>query len=89
MIPVSFENIAVSKIELDRDNPRIRRFLGMYPDPIPEQIYVALGAGAEAFGKGGSKRRRTSSSFVIRPFAIGWNMSFPRSKNEFVSCGPS
>lgn len=40
--------IAVDEIELDRSNPRIRKFLEMYGDnPSPEAIYLALGAGNE------------------------------------------
>jgi hypothetical protein len=39
-------SIAVDDIELDRSNPRIRKFLEMYgDDPTPEQIFLALGAG--------------------------------------------
>jgi hypothetical protein len=42
------QNIAVDTIELDRSNPRIRKFLEMYGDnPSPEAIYLALGAGNE------------------------------------------
>lgn len=40
--------IAVDEIELDRSNPRIRKFLEMYGDnPSPEAIYLALGPGSE------------------------------------------
>ena len=40
------EFVAVDEIELDRSNPRIRKFLEMYGDsPTPEQIFLALGAG--------------------------------------------
>jgi hypothetical protein len=75
MTPVSFENVAVSEIELDRDNPRIRRFLEMYPDPTPEQIYLALGAGGEAVGEGGSsfdklKNSILSSRGIVQPIII-------------------
>ncbi|MER9602762.1 hypothetical protein [Mesorhizobium sp. M0243] len=39
-------SVLVEEIELDRSNPRIRKFLEMYPqDPTPEQIFLALGAG--------------------------------------------
>lgn len=39
-------SIAVDDIELDRSNPRIRKFLEMYGvQPTPEQIFLALGAG--------------------------------------------
>jgi hypothetical protein len=38
--------ISVDDIELDRSNPRIRKFLEMYGnDPTAEQIFLALGAG--------------------------------------------
>lgn len=38
--------VSVEDIELDRSNPRIRKFLEFYGDqPTPEQIFLALGAG--------------------------------------------
>ena len=41
-----YETIPVDEIELDRANPRIRKFLEMYGDnPTPEQVFLALGAG--------------------------------------------
>ena len=40
------ESVLVEDIELDRSNPRIRKFLEMYGDaPTPKQIFLALGAG--------------------------------------------
>ena len=40
------KSVLVTDIELDRSNPRIRKFLEMYGDkPTPEQIFLALGAG--------------------------------------------
>ncbi|MCY4152860.1 MAG: hypothetical protein OXE94_11590 [Aestuariivita sp.] len=40
------EKVPVEQIELDRLNPRIRKFLEMYDgDPTPQQIFLALGAG--------------------------------------------
>ena len=40
------KSVLVEDIELDRSNPRIRKFLEMYGDePTPEQIFLALGAG--------------------------------------------
>ena len=40
------ETVSVDNIQLDRSNPRIRKFLEMYAgEPTPEQIYLALGAG--------------------------------------------
>ena len=75
MIPVVFENVPVAEIRLDRDNPRIRRFLEMYPDPTPEQIYLALGAGGEAAGEGGTsfdklKNSILSSKGIVQPIIV-------------------
>ena len=75
MIPVVFENVPVAEIWLDRDNPRIRRFLEMYPDPTPEQIYLALGAGGEAAGEGGTsfdklKNSILSSKGIVQPIIV-------------------
>ena len=40
------ETIPVDEIELDRSNPRIRKFLEMYgDDPTSEQVFLALAAG--------------------------------------------
>lgn len=75
MIPVTFENVPIADVELDRNNPRIRRFLEMYPDPTPEQIYLALGAGGELAGEGGSsfdklKNSILSSKGIVQPIII-------------------
>jgi len=44
----SLESVPVADIELDRTNPRIRKFLEMYSDPpTAEQIYLALGAAGD------------------------------------------
>ena len=46
--------VLVDDIELDRSNPRIRKFLEMYgDDPTTEQIYLALGVGGDD-GNGGA-----------------------------------
>jgi hypothetical protein len=75
MIPVTFENVPVADLELDRGNPRIRRFLEMYPDPTPEQIYLALGAGGEPAGEGASsfdrlKNSILSSKGIVQPIIV-------------------
>ena len=45
------ELVSIDQIELDRSNPRIRKFLEMYGDePTPEQIFLALGAGNDDDG---------------------------------------
>lgn len=44
--------VPVPDIELDRTNPRIRKFLEMYPeDPTPEQFYLALNAAGDEEGE--------------------------------------
>lgn len=47
MVPAGVhESVLVDSIQLDRSNPRIRKFLEMYAgEPTPEQIHLALGAG--------------------------------------------
>lgn len=46
--PSTLQMVPISEIHLDRDNPRIRKFLEMYPDePTPEQFYLALGAAGD------------------------------------------
>lgn len=43
------ELIETAKIQLDKNNPRIQRFLAMYGgDVTPEQIHLALGVGSDA-----------------------------------------
>lgn len=54
MIPLGqLQNVPVTDIELDRENPRIRMFLEMYGEDVtPEQIHLALGAGGDDTGAG-------------------------------------
>jgi hypothetical protein len=71
---VKFENLPVADIELDRSNPRIRRFMEMYPDPTPEQVYLALGAGGDGSGEGSSfdqlKNSIFSSGGIVQPIIV-------------------
>ena len=47
----ALQSVAVSEIELDKFNPRIRKFLEMYGgDPTAEQFFLALGAGGDEEG---------------------------------------
>ena len=49
--PGKSEFVPVDQIELDRSNPRIRKFLEMYSgEPTPDQIFLALGAGNDDEG---------------------------------------
>jgi hypothetical protein len=75
VIPVTFQNVPVADVDFDRNNPRIRRFLEMYPDPTPEQIYLALGAGGEPAGEGSSsfdklKNSVLSSRGIVQPIIV-------------------
>ena len=78
MIPSGqLQNVPVTAIELDRDNPRIRKFLEMYGDNVTaDQIHLALGAGGDDTGAGGgttfSKLRNSilSNGGVIQPVLI-------------------
>ena len=45
--PSVLRSVPVESIELDRDNPRIKQWLEMYPNPTTEQIFQALGAGSD------------------------------------------
>ena len=49
MIPSgNLQSVPVADIELDRANPRIRKFLEMYGDNLtPEQVFLALGAAGD------------------------------------------
>jgi hypothetical protein len=70
------QNLPVADIELDRGNPRIRRILEMYPDPTPERIYLALGAGSHEFASDGGttyeKLRNSilSSQGIVQPIIV-------------------
>jgi ParB-like nuclease domain len=46
--PTNMQMIPVAEIQLDRDNPRIRKFLEMYGEnPTPDQFYMALGSAGD------------------------------------------
>ena len=54
----TLQAVAVADIELDKFNPRIRKFLEMYGDnPTAEQFYLALGAGGDEEGGATSTSR--------------------------------
>ena len=76
MIGPVLEKLPIASIELDRDNPRIRRILEMYPTPSAEQIYLALGAsGHEQSSEGGTsfdklKNSILSSRGIVQPIIV-------------------
>jgi hypothetical protein len=71
------QSIAVDDIQLDKENPRIRKFLEMYgDDPTPEQFYLALGAGGDDEGGASSttfeklKNSILTNGGVIQPVML-------------------
>src|SRR3982751_1300902 len=59
------ELVPVVDIELDRTNPRIRKFLEMYPDaPTAEQIYLALGAAGDDEGESSTSFEKLRASIL-------------------------
>ena len=73
------QSVPVSEIELDRSNPRIRKFLEMYSGaPTPEQIFLALGAGNDE-DSGATKQydiRKTQAIYSVER----WHHSTGNSK---------
>src|SRR5258708_33260231 len=59
------ELVPVVDIELDRTNPRIRKFLEMYPEaPTPDQIYLALGAAGDDEGESSTSFEKLRNSIL-------------------------
>jgi len=58
-VPDQYKNIPIDDVELDVENPRVRRFLEHTPNPTAEQIYLALGFGSTESDAGGSTTFRT------------------------------
>jgi hypothetical protein len=59
------EHVPVTDIELDRTNPRIRKFLEMYPDaPTAEQLYLALGAAGDDEGESSTSFQKLRNSIL-------------------------
>lgn len=54
-----YKNIPIDDIELDVENPRIRRFLEHTPHPSAEQIHLALGVGSSESDTGSSTTFRS------------------------------
>jgi hypothetical protein len=45
---IKYSKVPLADLVLDKDNPRIKRFLAMYGEnPTPNQIHLALGAGGD------------------------------------------
>jgi hypothetical protein len=77
MTSPSFEHLSIDEIELDIDNPRIKRFLESYEGdrPTPDQIYQALGAGGDDADAGGPTFEKLKQSIltngtIIHPIIV-------------------
>ena len=72
----ALETVAIADIELDRTNPRIRKFLEIYPEPpTPEQFYLALGAAGGEEGESSTTFDKLRNSIltnggVIQPVIL-------------------
>ena len=59
------EQVPVADIELDRTNPRIRKFLEMYPEaPTADQIYLALGVAGDEEGESSTNFQKLRNSIL-------------------------
>lgn len=58
------EYLPVAQIELDRANPRIRKFLEQYSDPTPQQILLALGAASDEESDASTNFEKLKSSII-------------------------
>src|SRR4029077_15093821 len=70
------ELVPVADIELDRTNPRIRKFLEMYPEaPTAEQMYLALNAAGDEEGESSTSFQKLKNSIqtnggIIHPVIL-------------------
>jgi hypothetical protein len=73
---INLQMVAVADIHLDRNNPRIRKFLEMYgEEPTPEQFYVALGAAGDEEGDNSATFEKLKNSIqtnggIIQPVIL-------------------
>ncbi len=73
--PGTLQSVPVGEIQLDRDNPRIRKFLEMYDEPTPEQFYLALGAAGDDDGDHSANFDKLKNSIqtnggIIQPIIV-------------------
>jgi len=80
------QNLPVKDIQLDRTNPRIRKFLEMYEgEPSPDQIYLALGAAGDDENESSASFEKLKNSIltngtIIQPIIVN------REKNGTLVC---
>jgi len=77
--PSNLQLIPIKDIHLDRNNPRIRKFLEMYgQDPTPDQFYMALGAAGDEEGDHSATFEKLKNSIqtnggIIQPIILSRN----------------
>lgn len=75
-VPSTLQLVPVNEIQLDRGNPRIRKFLEMYGEnPTPEQFYLALGAAGDEEGDNSATFEKLKNSIqtnggIIQPVIL-------------------
>ena len=72
------ERLPIAEIELDTSNPRIAKFLEMYSDPNPEQIFLALGAASDDDSDASTSFEKLRTSIIrnggiIQPILVNRN----------------
>jgi len=70
-----YEKLSVTKIELDKANPRIAEYVKMYPKISQESLYLALGVGEPGMSEGGTtfhslKEAIRTNKGVIHPILV-------------------
>src|SRR6266446_9666971 len=74
--PSNLQLVPVAEIQLDRDNPRIRKFLEMYDEnPTQDQFYLALGAAGDDAGENSATFEKLKNSIqtnggIIQPVIL-------------------
>jgi hypothetical protein len=59
------QQVPIDQIGLDRDNPRIQKFIEMYGDnPSPKQFYLALGAAGDDEGDSSTNFQKLKNSIL-------------------------
>lgn len=72
---MKYEKLPITKVELDKGNPRIAEYLRMYPKVSQESLYLALGAGEPGVSEGGTtfhslKEAIRTNKGVIHPILV-------------------
>lgn len=81
------DSVPVAEIELDRTNPRMRKFLEMYGDaPTSEQIFLALGAGGDDDGGGTSTTFEKLKNSILTNGGVTQSIIMNRRQDGTLVC---